>query len=535
MKLCFKTKDLGFQRNQPEDREGLPRTRRPGRGHLGHSGGWQTNEGDNINPSIHTSIQQKPQTRGLERHGSSSSAPPTPQRFISMDHEQQEVQPGISVDRTWTKLPEYLSQIDRLQRPFDNHQRLESHQRVLNPGGEVKQDKGESSHYSSYRRTTDPERAHSDCFRLTSSGPNHLSSGFPPFRNQQISGQESPFFTLPGSLQEKTTTQGQKHYLFSLKAERVRPNDPETFGLGERGTKEPVVVVNNSRISSPLNRNITPTEIEHNAVSSGSNLNSDAPWLQMYPCVDQTQKQFAELEASHERMKTLTASMDKIVKTLKEGHAQLSKASEETNLRLNLVFEEQQHSKSDRDCLDEDINKLLNVYHNLKPHPKGHVVDNPYYQHDIKADAMLVNKEGSPSQYQDGDNMSYSEKEALKQLPEASSWPKLSGTGEYDHIKLIYYIDGLFIDVPSIPYYWITARLNTALKGHASIWYTEMKEIHGRRSWPWWKSQIIQKHSNGAWIWQRQFHLRMTNTLWTKILMSGVLESLGYSKPLILK
>ncbi|MBW0593670.1 hypothetical protein O181_133385 [Austropuccinia psidii MF-1] len=30
-----------------------------------------------------------------------------------------------------------------------------------------------------------------------------------------------------------------------------------------------------------------------------------------------------------------------------------------------------------------------------------------------------------------------------------------------------------------------------------------MKEIHGRRNWTWWKSQIIQKYSNGAWIWKR--------------------------------
>ncbi|MBW0577829.1 hypothetical protein O181_117544 [Austropuccinia psidii MF-1] len=79
-------RDLGFQRNQPEDREGLSRTRRPGRGHLGHSGGWQNNEGDNINLAFHTPSQQEPQTRGLERHESSSSAPPTPQRFISMEH-----------------------------------------------------------------------------------------------------------------------------------------------------------------------------------------------------------------------------------------------------------------------------------------------------------------------------------------------------------------------------------------------------------------------------------------------------------------
>ncbi|MBW0559404.1 hypothetical protein O181_099119 [Austropuccinia psidii MF-1] len=217
---------------------------------------------------------------------------------------------------------------------------------------------------------------------------------------------------------------------------------------------------------------------------------------------EQTQKQFSELEASHERMKELTASMDKIFQTLQEVHAQLSKASEETKKRLKIVFEEQHHRRMDRDCLHQDINKLFNVYHNIKPQPQGHVMDNPYYQGDIKPDAMLVNKARYPSQYQDGDNMSYSEREALKQFPEASSWPKFSETGEYDHMELIDYIDELFIDVSSIPDYWISARLNTAFKGHAIIWYTEMKEIHGRRNWPWWKSQIIQKYSNSTWIWQ---------------------------------
>ncbi|MBW0539780.1 hypothetical protein O181_079495 [Austropuccinia psidii MF-1] len=194
--------------------------------------------------------------------------------------------------------------------------------------------------------------------------------------------------------------------------------------------------------------------------------------------------------------------MDKIVKNLQEGHSQLSKASGETNNRLNLVFEEQHHSKRDMDCLDQYINKLFSVYHSMKPQPQGHAMDNPYHQDDIKPDAMLVNKARSPSQYQDGDNMSSFEEEALKQLPKASSWPKFSGTGEYDHMELIDSIDGLFIDVPSIPDYWITARLNTAFKGHASIWYIEMKEIHCRRNRPWWKRQIIQKYSNGTWIWQ---------------------------------
>ncbi|MBW0500982.1 hypothetical protein O181_040697 [Austropuccinia psidii MF-1] len=109
-------------------------------------------------------------------------------------------------------------------------------------------------------------------------------------------------------------------------------------------------------------------------------------------------------------------------------------------------------------------------------------MESPY-----QPDAMLMNKARSSSQYQYGDRMSYLEKEALKQLPEASSWPKFFVSGEYDHMELIDYIDGLFIDVPSIPDYWITARLNKAFKGHASIWYTEIKEIHGR-----WKVHINQ-------------------------------------------
>ncbi|MBW0561374.1 hypothetical protein O181_101089, partial [Austropuccinia psidii MF-1] len=410
------------------------------------------------------------------------------------------VQPSISRSRTWSKLPEDLSQRTRLQGSYGNHQRLESYQAVQTPGGKGKQDKGESSHYPSYRRTVTPDRASSGSFRLTRSRPNQLSSGFTPLRNQQVSDQESPFFTIQGGFQEKTRIQGEKQDLFKSKEERVRPNDPEVVGFGERNAKEPEVAVNNSIISSPINRNTTPTQIEHNAVSPESSLNSDALWLQMSQYDEQTQKQFAELEARNERMKELTASMDKIAKPLLKGHAQLSKASEETNKRLNIVFEEQHHSSRGRDCLYQDINKLFNVYHNMKSQPQGHVMDNQYHPDDIKPDAMFGNKARSPSEYQDGDNTSYSENEALKQLPEASRWPKLSGTGEYDHMKLIDYFDGLFIDVPSTPDYWITARLNTASKGHASILYTEMKEIHGRRNWPWWKSQIIQKYSNGTFI-----------------------------------
>ncbi|MBW0591583.1 hypothetical protein O181_131298 [Austropuccinia psidii MF-1] len=199
--LSVHLRDLGFQRHQPEDKEGLSRTRRPGREHLGHNSGWQDTEGNHTHSFIHFPIQQDPQTRGLEKYGLSSSATPTPQRFISMEHGQKEA--------------------------------------VQTPGGEGKQDKGESSHYPSNRRTADPDRAYSDSFSLTRSRPNQLCSGFTPLINQQISGQESPLFTIPGGFQEKTRIQGQKQDHLKAGEKRVRPNDPEAVGFGERSSQEP--------------------------------------------------------------------------------------------------------------------------------------------------------------------------------------------------------------------------------------------------------------------------------------------------------
>ncbi|MBW0485635.1 hypothetical protein O181_025350 [Austropuccinia psidii MF-1] len=324
-------RNLGIPRNQAEDIEGLSRARRPGRGHLGHTGGWQETEGDHTHSAIHLTIQHRPKTRGLEGYGSSSSAPPTPQRSFPMKHGKQEVQPSIPLGRTWRKLPEDMYQRDTLQVPYGNHQRLKSHQAVKTPGGEGNQDKVESSHYPSYRRTDEPERDYSDSFRLTRSKPTQLSSSFIPFRNQKISVQESPFFKIPGSFQEKTRIQGQKQDIFQPKAERVRLNDRESVGLGERSTQRPEIVVNTSKISSTNHRNVTPTQNEHSVSTPESNLNSDALWLQMSQFSDETQKKFSEVQESHERMKKLTASMDKIVKNTQEGHAQLSKTSEETN------------------------------------------------------------------------------------------------------------------------------------------------------------------------------------------------------------
>ncbi|MBW0496808.1 hypothetical protein O181_036523 [Austropuccinia psidii MF-1] len=123
---------------------------------------------------------------------------------------------------------------------------------------------------------------------------------------------------MPGSIQQKTRIPGKKQDLFQPKAERVRPNDPDAVGFGERSAQEPEVAVHNSRISSPIKGNITPIQIEHNVVTPESNLKSEELWLQMSQFSEKTQNQFEELEASHERMKTLTASMEKLLNLFKK-------------------------------------------------------------------------------------------------------------------------------------------------------------------------------------------------------------------------
>ncbi|MBW0474373.1 hypothetical protein O181_014088 [Austropuccinia psidii MF-1] len=115
--------------------------------------------------------------------------------------------------------------------------------------------------------------------------------------------------TCDSRFQEKIRIQGQKQNFFQPKAERVRPNDSEAVGLGERSTQEQETAVNTSRISKSCYRNINPTQNEHIVVTPESNLNSDALWLQM--------SQFSELQESHVRLEKLTSSMEEIVKPLK--------------------------------------------------------------------------------------------------------------------------------------------------------------------------------------------------------------------------
>ncbi|MBW0503333.1 hypothetical protein O181_043048 [Austropuccinia psidii MF-1] len=241
-------RDLGSQRIQPKDREGLSRGRRPGRGHLGHSGGWKNTEGNHTHTTIHIPIQQEPQTRGLE----------------DMDQVLQ--------------LHQLLK--DLFQWSMDNKKfNLASHWEELG---------------ASFQKACLKEIDFKDLMIITKALQWLQTIQKPTDKWPRVTILHTPR-RVPG---EDKDTRARTRPLFT-KGKRVRPNDPETVGICERSTQEAEVVLNHSRISSPLNRNITPTQIEHNAVSPESNLNSDALWLQMSQYAEKTQKQFAELEASH--------------------------------------------------------------------------------------------------------------------------------------------------------------------------------------------------------------------------------------------
>ncbi|MBW0566638.1 hypothetical protein O181_106353 [Austropuccinia psidii MF-1] len=210
-------------------------------------------------------VQRKPQSRGLERHGTSSPAPPTPPRPVTMENGKQEVQPQITLGRTWKKFPEYISQNDNFQGPHGNKKRVEPKQELQTPGGKGSQYKGKSSHYPKYRRTMEPESAYFNSLMLTRSGkPNQLPNDFTPLRIQQISGKEKPFFSILGIFQEKARIKRKEQDFFQPEAERVRPNYIEVVRASDIITLEKEIFVNTheKKITIPTIKNDIPTQNE---------------------------------------------------------------------------------------------------------------------------------------------------------------------------------------------------------------------------------------------------------------------------------
>ncbi|MBW0498088.1 hypothetical protein O181_037803 [Austropuccinia psidii MF-1] len=277
-------RDLGLQRHKTEDREGLSRTRRPGRGHLGHSGGWQEIQGNHNHSAIYIPIQQKPQNRGLGGYGSKLGA-----SFQKICLKEIDFRDLIVITKGWNPTRQFRLLEVRASRIRENQATIQAIEEQLTQTGNTKIPSG-------------------------SQGVDQTSS------------------TVASNHSGTNRSVAKSHHSSQSQAVSRRRQ-------GYKGKNKTNFNQRKREISSPINRNIPPTHIEHNVITSESNLNIDELWLKMSQYDEKTQKQFAELEESHERIEELTASMDKIVKTLQEGHAQLGKASEESNKILNLVFE----------------------------------------------------------------------------------------------------------------------------------------------------------------------------------------------------
>ncbi|MBW0548769.1 hypothetical protein O181_088484 [Austropuccinia psidii MF-1] len=86
---------------------------------------------------------------------------------------------------------------------------------------------------------------------------------------------------------------------------------------------------------------------------------------------DKTQKMFAKLQEKNSRFQQLTTLQQIKMQTLLEAYFKLRKASEETNKRLKKVLEKKYHCKRDRECMDQEMNKLLNVCRNMRAQSHG--------------------------------------------------------------------------------------------------------------------------------------------------------------------
>ncbi|MBW0548346.1 hypothetical protein O181_088061 [Austropuccinia psidii MF-1] len=275
---------------------------------------------------------------------------------------------------------------------------------------------------------------------MRTGNPIRLPSGFTPLRHQQISDQESPCFPIPDRIQERKMIIRQEKDFFQPEAERVQSCDPEIVGPVSRSTKKQQTVVHTSNAArSSKIRNDISTQMKHNVVIPESTISSNTLWLKLSQFLEQTQKEFERLHEIISSLQEVYTLQTKTIHTLQEDYTELCKSSEYTKRRLNQVLEEKNHFKRDKEYLNQDIEKLFNYFQKkMKPHTQRHVSGNTSnHQEDIKPDALLENKARSPSQYQDGVKMTHKEKEASKQFPETSSWPKFSGIGQYDHMELI--------------------------------------------------------------------------------------------------
>ena len=99
----------------------------------------------------------------------------------------------------------------------------------------------------------------------------------------------------------------------------------------------------------------------------------------------------------------------------------------------------------------------------------------------------------------DTEQMKLVDKLVLSGLPKISDWATFSGEGEYDHFKFIDWIDNIKDDTDA-PDNIIVSKLTNILTGVANTWYlSKKKEFNEKKTWDFWKEEIIKKFSTVEW------------------------------------
>ncbi|MBW0583171.1 hypothetical protein O181_122886 [Austropuccinia psidii MF-1] len=86
----------------------------------------------------------------------------------------------------------------------------------------------------------------------------------------------------------------------------------------------------------------------------------------------------------------------------------------------------------------------------------------------------------------------------MNKAPQLKEWPTFTGEGEFYHMSFIKTIDMLQEDY-AIPDELITARLPSLFKKTAKRRYYGIRQTNGKKTWSWWKQEIITKWANDSW------------------------------------
>ncbi|MBW0567729.1 hypothetical protein O181_107444 [Austropuccinia psidii MF-1] len=86
----------------------------------------------------------------------------------------------------------------------------------------------------------------------------------------------------------------------------------------------------------------------------------------------------------------------------------------------------------------------------------------------------------------------------MKEAPQLKEWPTFTGEGEYDHISFIKTIEMLQEDY-ALPDELITAILQSLFEKSAKRCYYGIRQTNGKKTWSWWKQEVITKLANDSW------------------------------------